>query len=195
MSARTRQFIPRLEALDDRSLPSVTITTMGTIGATLQITGDAGANNIVITDDGTGAGITVQAEGMTTPWTIPADVTSISAIVVNTLGGNDTVVYDLTDNLTATRLMSVDLGKGADSFTVNMNNVSVSGSSTTLGITVNGGGGRDTLTLNAHGASAVDGAHISVALNGKAGKDTITFNYDPGFLDNPNITLTKDQKH
>jgi hypothetical protein len=195
MTARIRRFIPRLEALDDRSLPSVAITTSGTSGATLQITGDAGVNDIVITDDGTGTGITVLAEGMVMPWTPPADVTSISAIVVSTLGGNDVVVYNLTGNLTTTRLVSVDLGKGADSFTFNMNGFSVSGTSTNLGITATGDGGGDTLTLNANGSSVAPDAIMQVQFSGNAGKDAIVFNYDPGFLDLGNVMLTKDQKH
>lgn len=193
MSARIRRFIPRLEALDNRSLPSVTIITAGTTGATLQITGDDTANNIVIADDGTGAGITVDADGQPT-WTTPAGVT-ISAVVISTLGGNDTVTYNLTGALTSTRLVSADLGKGADSFTFNMIGVAVSGDSTSLGITASGDGGGDHLTLNANGASVVPLAQMSVQFSGNAGKDTINFNYDPGFLDLGNVTLTKDQKH
>jgi hypothetical protein len=193
MSARTRRFVPRLEALNDRWLPSVTIVTTGSIGATLQITGDDTANNIVITDDGTGAGITVNADGQPT-WTTPVGMT-IAAVVISTLGGDDTVTYNLTGPLTSTRLVSADLGKGNDSFTFNMNNVSVSGSATNLGIIANGGDGNDTLTLNAHGVSVAPDATMSVQLYGQAGKDTINFNYDPGLLALGNVTLKKDQKH
>jgi len=187
MSFQTRRFIPRLVALDDRSLPSAMISLTG---STLSITGDAGADNIVIQDDGTASGITViTADGT---WTATGDV---SAIVVNTGGGNDTVEYDLTGDLTTTRLVSVDLGKGADAFTVNLNQHTISGASTNLGITSSGDGGGDALTLNANGATVSPEAHMSVDFSGNAGKDAIAFNYDPGFLDQGNVTLTKDQKH
>lgn len=197
MSARVRRFTPRLEALDDRSLPSVVITTSGTDGATIQITGDDGANNIVITDDGTGTNITIMAEGMIQPWTL-ADapgVNSFSALVISTLGGNDTVEYNLSGSLTTSLLVVADLGKGADSFTFNMIGISVSGGTTNLGITANGDGGGDTMTLNANGASVAPEAHMDATFNGKAGRDFIFFNFDPGFLDLGNVVLRKDQKH
>lgn len=187
MSFKSRRFIPRLVALDDRSLPSAAFVLTGT---TLQITGDDTANSIVIQDDGTTAGITVVADGVT--WVAPSDV---SAIVVSTLGGNDTVEYDLTGPLTTTRLVSVDLGKGADAFTVNLNQQTVSGASTNLGITASGDGGGDTLALNANGATVSPEARMSVDFSGNAGHDAIAFNYDPGFLDLGNVTLTKDQRH
>ena len=91
--------------------------------------------------------------------------------------------------------MSVDLGRGADTFTVNLNGQTVSGAPTNLGITAAGDGGGDTLTLNAIGATVSPEARLSVDFHGEAGKDAITFNYGFGFLDAGNVTLTKDQKH
>jgi hypothetical protein len=193
MSVQSRRFIPRLVALDDRSLPSVTYTVTG---STLQITGDDAADKIVITDDGTAAGITVVVnDGQ--PWTVPGDV---SAVVVSAGGGNDVVEYDLTGPLTTTRLVSVDLGKGADTFTANLNGQMINGTSANgtpinLGIGATGGGGGDTMVLNANGATVAPEARLSVDFSGDAGHDNITFNYDPGFLDLGNVTLTKDQKH
>lgn len=187
MSSKSRRFIPRLVPLDDRSLPSVTFTLTG---STLIITGDASANNIVITDDGTTAGISVVGDGAT--WVAPS---AVSAIVVSTLGGDDAVTYNLTGQLTTTRLLSADLGKGDDTFTANLNGQTISGQSTNLGISVNGGKGADTLILNANGATVSPEARLSVGFTGGAGNDTINFNVDPGFLGLPNVTLTKDQKH
>src|SRR3954468_1070066 len=133
MSSTSRRFVPRLEALDDRSLPSVSYLLDG---STLTITGDAGANTIVISDAGTDSGIIVNGDGDPFVATTP-----ISAIVVQTLGGDDTVIYDLSGRLTTTRLVSVDLGRGADTFTVNLNGQTVSGAATNPGITANGDGG------------------------------------------------------
>jgi hypothetical protein len=190
MSSNGRRFVPRLEALDDRSLPSVTYTV---VGSTLCITGDAGANTIIISDAGTETGVIVNGDG--NPFDATQTNTPISAIVVKTLGGDDTVIYDLSGPLTTTRLVSVDLGRGADSFTVNLNGQTISGSSTNLGITATGDGGGDTLDLNAIGATVSPEAHLSVDFHGQAGKDAITFDYGFGFLDVGNVTLTKDRKH
>src|SRR5262249_17239789 len=171
MSSKSSRFIPRLVALDDRSLPSVTITVTG---STVAITGDDGANNIVIHDDGTSAGITVVADGVT--WVAPG---ARSAIVVSTLGGGGVVEYDLTGPLPTTRLLAVDLGKGDDAFTANLNGQTISGPSTNLGITVDGGKGADTLILNASGATVAPEARLSVDFSGDAGHDAIAFNFDP----------------
>ena len=187
MSAKFRRFVPRLEVLDDRSLPSVTYQVVDT---TLIVTGDAGANSIIISDAGTDSGVIVNGDGSSFQATTP-----ISAVVVQTLGGDDTVVYELTGPLTTTRLVSVDLGRGADTFTVNLNGQTVSGASTNLGITAAGDGGGDTLTLNAVGATVSPEARLSVDFHGQAGKDAIVFDYSFGFLDAGNVTLTKDQKH
>lgn len=187
MSSQSRRFIPRLVSLDERALPSVTITQTG---STLAITGDANANQIEITDDGTPSGITVTADGVM--WSAQAPV---SAIVVSTLGGDDAVAYDLIGSLTTTRLLSVDLGIGDDTFTANLHGQKISGSSTNLGITANGGKGADTLTLNANGANVAPEARMSVNFTGGPGHNAIAFNFDPGFLDLGNVTLTKNKKH
>lgn len=193
MSFQSHRFIPRLVALDDRSLPSVSCQL---IGETLTVTGDAAADKIVITDDGTAAGVTVTVnDGV--PWTVSG---AVSAIVLNAGGGNDTVEYDLTGPLTTTRLVTVDLGKGADTFTVNLNGQTINGTSAdgtpiNLGIGATGGGGGDTMVLNANGATVAPEARLSVDFSGDSGHDSITFNIDQGFDLLPNVTLTKDQKH
>jgi hypothetical protein len=187
MPSNSRRFVPRLEPLDDRSLPSVSYSVLVT---TLFVTGDAGANTIVISDAGTDSGIIVNGDGDPFVATTP-----ISAIVVQTLGGDDTVIYDLSGPLTTTRLVSVDLGRGYDTFTANLNGQTVSGASTNLGITVDGRWGGDAMVLNAIGATVSPEARLSVDFHGEAGKDTIVFDYSFGFLDLGNVTLTKDQKH
>jgi hypothetical protein len=185
MSSKCRRFVPRLEALDDRSLPSVSWQVFEN---TLFITGDADPDTVIISDAGTDTGVMVN--GVAVETTLP-----ISAIVVQTLGGDDTVIYDLNGPLTTTRLVSVDLGRGYDTFTANLNGQTISGASTNLGITANGDGGGDTLTLNGVGAVVSPEASLSVDFNGKAGKDAITFDVGADLLNASNVTLNKDQKH
>jgi hypothetical protein len=186
MSSKIRRFIPRLVALDDRSLPSVTFTLTGT---TLQITGDDGGNTITITDTGTTNGITVVGDGVT--WTAPSDV---SAIVVTTGKGNDVVEYDLVGTLSTTRLVSASLGRGDDTFTANLNRNLITGSSTNLGISVDTGAGKDMTILNAQGATVDPSARMSLGVITGAGPDNTQFNTDANFLNNGNVTLTV-QKH
>lgn len=197
MATKSRRFAPRLECLDDRSLPAVMVDL---IGSTLVITGDSGANSVTISDSGqlgsvdpeTGVrsgGLTVVADGVEYWFG-----TQVSAIVVNTYEGDDSVLYALTGPLSATRLVSVDLGRGDDSFTADLTGQTISGAGTSLGISAYGGGGRDTLVLNAVGTTVAPEALLSVELYGQAGKDAITFNHSWGDTLPSNVTLTKDQK-
>lgn len=189
MSSQSRRFIPRLVALDDRCLPTVTA---GIVPGTtiLQITGDDTANTVQITDDSSAGVITVTGDGVTQRFAAAA----VESIVVNTLGGDDVVEYDLTGALSTTRLVSVDLGNGNDTFTANVN-AQISGAGTNVGISVSGGHGADTLVLNAQGTTVAPEARLSVDFSGDAGHDSIAFNFDPSLLANGNVTLTKDQKH
>ena len=197
MPIQTRRFAPRLECLDDRSLPAVLVDL---VGATLIVTGDSGPNSVTISDSGrlgsvdpdTGArsgGVTVMADGVEYWFG-----TEVGAIVVNTYEGNDSVAYTLTGPLSTTRLVSVDLGRGADTFTADLTGQTISGASTNLGISANGGGGGDTLVLNAVGTTVAPEARLSVEFYGEGGKDTIVFNHDPGFELLPNVFLKKDQR-
>ena len=186
MISKSRRFVPRLEALDDRSLPSVSYFLNGT---TLVITGDAGANTITITDDGTPAGLTVVGDGVPFPAVGDAPVV-ISAVVVDSDAGVDTIVYDLVGPQSAGRLLSFDLGRGKDVFTANLNGQSITGN---LGIVVNGDGGGDSMVLNAHGVT-LEGAGLSVEFFGQGGKDSFAFNHDPGFDTLPGVNLVMNQR-
>src|SRR5262245_33371896 len=98
---RVSPFAPRLEALEDRSLLSCTVSISGSV---LKIEGDGGANSVRITDNGTGAAgnIVVKCDGTTTN-VGPA----ITEIRVNTKGGNDSVRYDLSNDLLANQSMKL----------------------------------------------------------------------------------------
>ena len=197
MPTTFRRFVPRLQCLDDRSVPAVLVNLVGT---TLVVTGDDAPNAITVSDSGqlgsvdpvTGApsgGITVVADGVT-HWF----GTEVGAIVVYGNGGDDSVAYDLTGPLSATRLIGVELGRGRDTFTANLTGQSINGATTNLGISVQGDGGGDSMTLNAGGTTVDPAARLSVEFFGEAGKDAIAFNHDPGFELTPNVFLTKDQR-
>ena len=65
----TRRWVPRLEVLDGRSLPSVS---QSLAGGVLTLTSDGAADTIDIRDNGTPAGISVSKNGG--PFTSFADV-------------------------------------------------------------------------------------------------------------------------
>ena len=196
MPTHFRRFVPRLEALDDRTVPAVTVVPTGSL---LTITGDTEANAIVISDTGqpgfvteTGeqvGGLTVAVDGGLPQW-----FGGITTISIFGDAGDDSVTYELTGPVTATRFVTAELGRGRDTFTATLNGQTVSGASTNFGITVQGDGGGDTMVLNAFGTVVNPEARLNVQFSGEAGKDAISFNHDPGFELLPNVTLTKDQK-
>jgi len=199
MGFSSRRFVPRLELLDGRCVPAV----VALQGTTLSITapaGDTTADSVAIIDYGpvvndefgnyVSGGVTALVNGVTYP-----EHVDLSAIVIDTGAGNDKVTYDLWAPLPTTRLISVSLGRGADSFVADLHGQTISGAATNLGISAYGDGGGDSLVLNANGATVSPEARLSVDFHGQAGKDAICFNYDPGFLDLGNVTLSKDQKH
>src|SRR5690349_6691530 len=120
MTRPRNHFVPRLEAFDDRSLPSVTaVVPPGS--SVLTITGDASANTITIQDSGLPGGITVVGDGETFVFT-----ETIRGIVVDTGDGNDVVSYNLLGPLSGVRSLVTELGKGADAFTANLSGQTLS---------------------------------------------------------------------
>lgn len=196
MPTHFRRFVPRLEALDDRCVPAVMVVPTGTL---LTITGDTGANTIVISDTGTPGsvsetgelvgGLTVAVDGGAPVW-----FGGITTITILTDAGDDTVTYELTGPVTSTRFVAAELGRGRDTFTATLNGQTVSGAATNFGISAQGDGGGDTLVLNAFGTVVSPEARLSVDYFGEAGKDAIAFNHDPGFELLPNVFLRKDQR-
>jgi len=174
---RSWRFIPRLEALDERALPSVTVTEVGSV---LTITGDQSANNIEIRDSG-GSGtdaVTVWVEGVQSDVAINDPVTKI---VLCARGGQDVVAYNLTGSFTdgTDRKVVVFLGNQDDTFTADLNGSIGAGSDVTL--KVYGCNGEDNLSVSGAGTAgspwSVDG-HLTVNLYGGNGKDTIDVNYN-----------------
>jgi hypothetical protein len=174
MAKSSRRFIPRLEAFDDRCLPSVTCVQSGD---TLQVLGDDSANVVTISDNVvidpvTGErGVVVTGDGQT--WTFGS---SVARIQVYTYGGNDTVSYSATGDLSASRTLSVDLGTKNDAFNCNMDGLSV-GSHVDMVVQVFGQGGGDTVNLSAQNSSVGASGSMVIDLEGGHGKDGLTTNF------------------
>jgi len=100
----SNRFIPRLEALENRWCPACTVSVSG---STMWIIGDNGANTATVTHDGAG---NVAA----TCDTATGSGSGIKRIIVLTRGGNDTVNFTATGDLTARLDLILALGSGND---------------------------------------------------------------------------------
>jgi len=119
-------FVPRLEGLEDRYVPSCTLSVSG---STLTITGDGAANTVRIDDNGNAVStLSVSCDG------VQAIVTGITTIRVNTNGGSDDVTYHLTNGLqtNVARTVDVDLGGDDDVFEADLEGTLRTGSNLTV---------------------------------------------------------------
>jgi hypothetical protein len=176
----------RLEALEDRQVPTVTVTPINIIHqnapatTTLSIAGDANNNTINITSNGRG-GITVVGDGRVSAFT------GIDEIAVGTFGGADTVTFNQAAVQISRLGLSVSLDDSGlfaqgfnDRFTANVAGAigdGVAGSGPTarrLSIFVDGGGGNDRLAFNGLGLNVAARADLSVDLRGRGGVDTLS---------------------
>lgn len=188
MSRTTRRSVLRLQAFDDRCLPSVSAG-MDPGTTFLRITSDAAADTIVIDDGGQSGGVTVTANGVS----LGTFNDRITSIIVDGGDGADVVTYNLNAPMVASRIVDVHLGKGNDTFTANLSNQGL-GQFISLDISAYGEGGADTMTLNALNFSTEQGSILNVDYVGGAGKDGVKFNYSPGLVDLGSILLQKDQR-
>ena len=170
-SNRTRLSVHPLEG---REVPACVVALGGP--DTLVVTGDGAADAVVLNDNGAGT---------VTGWATGAGGFSFNGIAnirVNTEGGNDRVVYNLTRNLLPNqqRVLTVGLGNtGNDSFTANLFNPRtgvgsdlMAGSSLIMGVF--GGAGDDHLTINAqHDVDVAAWARLKMVLMGQDGNDVI----------------------
>lgn len=174
MPTKSRRFLPRLEAFDERCLPSVTAVPSGNI---LFITGDRADDQVVITDTGGPGGLSVVADGNTIP--VGSNITAIN---LDMGAGNDTVTYNLIGTLTETHFITAHLGRGADTFTANLSGQALA-PITELPISVYGDGGGDTMNLNATGiclqqipGDDTSKSTLNVYFEGGSGKDNFNIN-------------------
>ena len=187
-SARPAGFVPRLEALEDRWCPSVTLQTNG---PELRIQGNAADDVISITDNGAGR-VSVTANGKTSAFT------GITQLRIDTGDGNDTIDYQLTGSTVADHLVRIDLGSGTDSVSIRARwpptrgqdrvrrqrrqwrsntitadlAVQVTGQ---LKLGLQGGDGNDIITANVALAARSTG-HAEAVVNGNDGDDRLTLN-------------------
>jgi hypothetical protein len=170
---RYARFVPRLEALNARDVPSVTVVEgTGTSAGVVRVYGDQWANDITVSDTGAAEGavtITVSDDSEVTvdqTYTFEGEVTKV---VVCSRSGADTVSYELTDELAAgvERQVVVWLGNQHDSFDAQLAGLA-DGSS--LKLYVYGGNGLDALSVTAAGDIA---GSLDVRLLGQNGKDSL----------------------
>jgi hypothetical protein len=192
MRNRVQHANPSLEALEGRHLLTcaVNVWPNGAFdgNALLHIHGDPKGtpenNTIKIYDNGTGArnNVALQCDGL---WHDLSQV-SVSQVRVFAGDGYDTVTYNLTGDLRFGRSIWVDLGRQNDSFTANFGSYNTATSllpGSFMGLTVNGGSGNDTITINAdRGTNIGVGATLGMSFYGGDDMDTIGIYYS-GELD------------
>jgi len=163
-----RGFRPGLEGLEGRVTPAITSITQNLAAHVATITANNAADTITLTDRGVG-GVSVTGSGLSTATRLDA---SIRTIKVNSKGGNDQVTYNLTGNLTRSMKVVTDLALGNDSFAANLSGHSI-GNNSTLNLITIGGGGSDSLRVNA-GTAALPtnvAAGSTLRLEMQAGSD------------------------
>jgi hypothetical protein len=111
LASNDRHFSGFIERLEGRCCPSCTIIASG---GTLLILGDDAPDTVEITDDGAG-GVSVECDGVVSPFE------GIQRLVVKTRGGDDSVTYQLTNDLTTPRRIQMELGDGEDFADINFN--------------------------------------------------------------------------
>src|SRR5262245_46195399 len=94
-SHRSRHSVPRLEALEDRCVPTVTV---GGSGGLLTLTGDGAADRVEVRD--TGGNLANNMTAIVNGITIRPN-RIITRVEVRTGGGDDKVVYNLLSPLTS----------------------------------------------------------------------------------------------
>jgi hypothetical protein len=173
-------FVPQLEALEGRCVPACTVS-VSTIGSmndigVLSVTGDEAGNQIRIDDNGSSdpGNVTVVCDGMTTTPAI-----AIRNIIVNTLGGDDSVAYQQTVAAPtpvgmgqAARQLLVDLGEGNDTFAgaAQGRQDAANFSGDTI---VQGGNGNDVIQFVLNGVGTHDFTRLRLSLFGYAGADVL----------------------
>jgi hypothetical protein len=132
---RSGRVLPVVELLEDRTC----LSTLSLHGHILTLTGDNTSNTITIHDAGNG---NVSASIKTGGATRTFNAHDVQGIVVDSGGGNDSVIYDLTGKMTTSRSIMINLGAGQDQASLDF---SQGVSAANLTVQVTGGKGADHL--------------------------------------------------
>jgi Ca2+-binding RTX toxin-like protein len=186
-------MVPRVEALEERALPFCSIIQLGT---TITILGSNLADQVAITDNGTGT-VSVLCDQNPTPQVF----LGIDTINVRTFGGPDLVTYQLAGSVFGHRTVNVDLGAGKDTFraflnqnnplalTLNQNSIL---NNSSLDFNIFGRQGNDNLSVDlSNGFTIGNNARLGILLNGGAGNDRLAVNATQGNLNPPSLDLVQ----
>ena len=154
LSSRLR-FRPRLEDLEGRLVPTVTVTPGG--GSLSLVATTKQAHSIQIMDDGKGD-VSVTADGMSSSFT------GISSVSIK--GGNkaDSVFYMLTGPVTQGVSVTADLKGGTNSFVALVPQDIKAGGSVGFTVKNSSGTGKDSVAVNVLGA-VESGGSLAVIVN------------------------------
>ncbi len=109
---RARRFVPRLEALEDRSCPAFISQT----GSVLFIVGDDSPNAVAVFTDGAG-NYNASVSSFGTP--AAATAVGVDRVMISTLGGSDALLFAPTSTLAVNTLVTIDQGIGDDQANLN----------------------------------------------------------------------------
>jgi hypothetical protein len=164
---RRGRFVPRVEALEDRRVPTCNFIVRGsTLLVEAPVTRSQPNNNITISDNGSNSVNNVV--GFCKQPFFPN--VAISQIVVNAGGGNDRLVYNLVGDLVTPRVLSANLGNGTNSFQAVLRRNILTGGDLTLN--VQAGRGNDRLSAVVIGSLA-SGAGLHLNFNGGGGDNVL----------------------
>ena len=164
------RFVPRLDALNDRIAPSVSVSRP--VVGVVTIRGDGNDNSVRITDNGTSAvgNVVVEVDGQRTEFDQP-----VSEIRLTGGGGEDSVRFNLTGDLTSDRTIVANLGNGNDTLIGEVRGDVADG--VDFVVRANGGNGQDTIRVVGESVDTRAGASISVGLNGGNGRDDVSLDF------------------
>jgi hypothetical protein len=166
-ASRPARFVPRVEALEDRRVPTCNFIVQGsTLLVQAPVTRSQPNNNIVISDNGSGGANNVV--GFCKQPFFPN--VAISRIELNAGGGNDRVTYNLIGDLVTSRVLDANLGNGSNTFQAVLRRNILSGGS--LSLNVQGGSGTDHLSAVVIGSLAAN-TQLRVSFNGLGGDNVL----------------------
>ena len=127
----------------------------------ITVTGTGGADNIVVKEV-SGSIVVIRGNATITAGTNM----TVQGVVVNALGGNDTVTIQDLSGVQCAVLLTVNGGDGNDLITGQGSNIGV------VRVALNGDNGNDTI-IGTNGTDSIDGGAGNDAVNGQAGNDLI----------------------